>query len=636
MSYFAVHRRIKLSFAFTVAAAFLVIATQLAAGAPSPGQVPTSPPTASSTGVPADVTLTPSSSIRVTEDGTVIDGLDITGSIHVTADNVTIRNSRINANGTWYAIRLGRGVTGTTIESSELFGARSAAINYGSYDAVGLHVHDSRDGLLVSSNSSVTASYIHSLDRNGEGIKVLGGQGSQIVGNHIVASSDGRGSALQLRSRAGNELADWSIASNVLEGGRNTIELHHRGGTIADIRFTDNVIVDQSWTGSPVATDANPTWSGNVFDTGQPIAAPGRPPLVVTPPESPAPTPTAPNPTQPPTTQSPPSSVDTGAPTTPSTTEPPTTQPPTTAPSTSEPGTQPPSTRPPSTQPPSSGPERPAGPCQYTTPNEPFDDPNPDYDGSYGRYPVSNNPIPAGYPTPRTTGICGAGLEPSDLTSSGGLTITTDGAVIDGLDINGSVTVRANNVTIRNSRITSSGHYPLQLASGFDNLVVEDTRIRGVGPGVSTATLLRGHATFRRVHISGGSDNMKAFDGALVEDSYFGGIHRSPGDHNDIVQIRKGNDYVFRNNSMFGPWQRATSVFLFQAKAGAGGGPISNVLVEDNYLSGGGYTIYTRAPDYPLTNATIRDNRLEQDSWQFGPISDDAGATYTNNIIAPS
>ena len=214
------------------------------------------------------------------------------------------------------------------------------------------------------------------------------------------------------------------------------------------------------------------------------------------------------------------------------------------------------------------------------------------------------------------------------------MTITQDGAVIDGLDIMGTVFVEANNVTIRNSRITSSGLYAVQLRSGYTNLLIEDTRIRGVSSSVSAAVYLQGFGTLRRVHISGGEDHMKATAGALVESSYFAGLYREPGTHNDVVQIRKGNDYTFRGNTLLGPWQRTTSVLLFQAKPGAGGGDINDVLVEGNYLSGGGYTIYTREEaGLRLTGAIIRDNWIEAESWQFGWKSDDAGASYVNNVI---
>lgn len=52
-------------------------------------------PDASNTGVPAGVELKKSGSVNASKDGQVIDGLDITGEINVTAKNVTIKNTRV-------------------------------------------------------------------------------------------------------------------------------------------------------------------------------------------------------------------------------------------------------------------------------------------------------------------------------------------------------------------------------------------------------------------------------------------------------------------------------------------------------------------------------------------------------------
>ena len=61
------------------------------------------------------------------------------------------------------------------------------------------------------------------------------------------------------------------------------------------------------------------------------------------------------------------------------------------------------------------------------------------------------------------------------LTPSGSLTISTAGTIIDARDINGNIVVNAPNVTIRNSRITSSAMFVIQ--SNSTGLVVENVEI---------------------------------------------------------------------------------------------------------------------------------------------------------------
>jgi hypothetical protein len=58
-----------------------------ACGKPKPGP--------HNTGVPAGTTLTPSGSIRVEQDGAIVEDLDIDGAITILADNVTIRRERV-------------------------------------------------------------------------------------------------------------------------------------------------------------------------------------------------------------------------------------------------------------------------------------------------------------------------------------------------------------------------------------------------------------------------------------------------------------------------------------------------------------------------------------------------------------
>src|SRR5262249_23250151 len=61
-------------------------------------------------------------------------------------------------------------------------------------------------------------------------------------------------------------------------------------------------------------------------------------------------------------------------------------------------------------------------------------------------------PSPSGWPDASNTGVPAG----TTLTPSGSLTITQAGAVIDALDVTGSVTVDAPNVTIKRTRIRSN------------------------------------------------------------------------------------------------------------------------------------------------------------------------------------
>ena len=71
--------------------------------------------------------LVPSGSITISTNGAVVENLDVTGQITVTADNVTIRNFRVDASASpWYGIH-NKG-SNLLIEDGEIFGARSAGV----------------------------------------------------------------------------------------------------------------------------------------------------------------------------------------------------------------------------------------------------------------------------------------------------------------------------------------------------------------------------------------------------------------------------------------------------------------------------------------------------------------------------
>ncbi len=88
----------------------------------------------------------------------------------------------------------------------------------------------------------------------------------------------------------------------------------------------------------------------------------------------------------------------------------------------------------------------------------------------------SASPCSGPKPGPSTTGVP-AGTK---LTPSGSIKVTKDGAVIEDLDVTGSITVLANDVTIRRVHLKSDDYYPIRY---FDNdntgLVVEDSEIEG-------------------------------------------------------------------------------------------------------------------------------------------------------------
>jgi hypothetical protein len=119
-------------------------------------------PDATNTGVPEGVALQPSGSITVTAPGTTVSDVDVSGSIEVLADDVTIEDSRVTLDSGScgptdtcgnYEIRIDEGVTGTVIRDTELAAAPGVTCE-----------HDIRNTSTASVR--IVRVYMHGCDSN--------------------------------------------------------------------------------------------------------------------------------------------------------------------------------------------------------------------------------------------------------------------------------------------------------------------------------------------------------------------------------------------------------------------------------------------------------------------------------------
>jgi len=199
----------------------------------------------------------------------------------------------------------------------------------------------------------------------------------------------------------------------------------------------------------------------------------------------------------------------------------------------------------------------------------------------------------------------------------GDLTITTDGTVLDRLDIHGFVIVRAKNVTISNS-IVRGGHAAgfatgLITDYGYQGLLVTDTTIEPEFPSVWFDGIKGSGYTARRVHVIGGVDSMKVQgDNVTIEDSllenttYYASDPQQNGGptHNDNVQIQNGQNVRITGNTI-----RGAQNFAVLGAASKGN---LNLVVKDNWLDGGHCTVKLQILNGWAETATVTGNK-------FGP-----------------
>lgn len=220
----------------------------------------------------------------------------------------------------------------------------------------------------------------------------------------------------------------------------------------------------------------------------------------------------------------------------------------------------------------------------------------------------------APFPDATSTGV----PEGTRLTPSGPLDIRRAGTVIDGLDIDGCVDVRADDVTIRRSRITCRRPTTaVRLFDGHSGLLVEDVEIDGTGV-VSTAVGFAGYALLR-VDIHSVIDGPRLGSGTAIQDSYVHGLTRVQDSHNDAVQITGGSGIVIRHNTLSAVAESTGDLLNAAVMIGSQSAPVRDVLIEGNYLDGGNYTVNFH-PDLVAEGIVLRDNVFGPHH-RYGPVA---------------
>jgi hypothetical protein len=272
-------------------------------------------PDATNTGVPAGTTLkaVPSQAtsgpgwtwnastktVTVTVKGTVLSGLAITGTLQISASNVTVKNVQVTSGGN-FGISLAH-TTGVTIQNSTISGQNSTAgrVSYAIDD-----VYGDSTGMIIKANNisnfrtavqvstgQVDSNYIHDpgyvAGDHTNGIYVNGGTQPLMIWNNTIFDSMGQTDAINLDAGTPGPsapVASKTVSDNLLAGGAYTLYGGAAGGSptsnivIQDNRFGQLYYPKSGLYGPAYYFDSAGTgnkWSMNIWDTtGQAVPAP--------------------------------------------------------------------------------------------------------------------------------------------------------------------------------------------------------------------------------------------------------------------------------------------------------------------------------------------------------------------------
>ncbi len=202
-------------------------------------------------------------------------------------------------------------------------------------------------------------------------------------------------------------------------------------------------------------------------------------------------------------------------------------------------------------------------------------------------------------PTADSTGVAPG----RTLTPMAGGTVATGSTTIADRVIQGDVLFTGSALTLRNVRVTGEA-----IVRG-DNVVVEDSEFGALAISGSS------NVQVRRVEVFGsaGRDGMhvtsdtRRVRNVLVEDSWIHNPQVTATSHYDGIQVRGVDGLTLRRLAIeLGPWvpQHNAALFLEAANGGNAG-----VTVEDSWLSGGGYALYSFASDVRVRGTTFSDGR---------------------------
>lgn len=278
-----------------------------------------------------------------------------------------------------------------------------------------------------------------------------------------------------------------------------------------------------------------------------------------------------------------------------------------------------------------------------------------------GPFNVAANPSLGGYPDATSTGPA-AGTTfirvPADATSGtgwtwdGGSVIPTAGATLNGLDIAGSVSISAPNVTVQNCIVTAFNGPDGDVIAVRYNL--PDVDARGSNAHIvncrlgSNASYPRARSCVRDVYggatglvitgndMSGTGNGVSTEIESIVTDNWIHDLGHIALDHHSGLSTHGGATSIL--------WEHNTVLLYGMTFPGGGGvsgaltvdsdfGSGQNVTVRNNLISGGSYTVYGGGT--PSSNVKFLNNRFVRDAWDNGPratfYADQPGNEWSGN-----
>jgi hypothetical protein len=218
----------------------------------------------------------------------------------------------------------------------------------------------------------------------------------------------------------------------------------------------------------------------------------------------------------------------------------------------------------------------------------------------------ARSPHQCGFPDATNTGIpAGTTLRkvPGQVSRGRGwyydhrgfVAVVGTGAVLSDLSIPCGVSVTASNVTIKDVKIVTGGQSAMGIAlRHVQDVTIEHSTIAGTNTGSGRLMVgvkdVYGDARGTRIldnNISRSSTGVQIYQG-LIQGNYIHHLGMISSDHvNGVTTNGNTRPLAIRHNTIFDSFAQTDAIGLFQDF-----GVVANVIIDDNLLGGGGYSIY--------------------------------------------
>jgi hypothetical protein len=254
---------------------------------------------------------------------------------------------------------------------------------------------------------------------------------------------------------------------------------------------------------------------------------------------------------------------------------------------------------------------------------------------------TSSTPTPTpvtGWPTTSTTGVQ-PGVTLQDV--GGSVTLSTPGMVFENKIVHGTISVKADNVTIRNVKVVGpvTGFAAIEVRwwEGISGAVIEHVELAGPGD-TDVAAIGNGGYTARNVNIHGYGDGFRAEKDVVIQDSIIWDLTGPSWAHFDAIQTTGAENIKIVHNRIENQNDQTACIQL-----GNEFGPIKNVVIDRNLMAGGGYSFYGGwggdMAKNPVSNISVTNNvwskKFFPNGGSYGPVAyfnpDGPGMVWSNN-----